>query len=74
MSVNVSSNLQIATTVLTTLIPTWNVLSGFYIPRPVSNVQCLVLLQLSWHGSVKAYPDALTADLSCLALWPLLSA
>ena len=36
MSVNVSSNLQIATTVLLTLIPTWNVLSGFYIPKPVS--------------------------------------
>ena len=36
MSVNVSSNLQIATTVLLTLIPTWNVLSGFYVPRPVS--------------------------------------
>ncbi|KAL3132996.1 hypothetical protein ABBQ38_006905 [Trebouxia sp. C0009 RCD-2024] len=34
MSVNVSPNLQIATTVLLTLIPTWNVLSGFYIPRP----------------------------------------
>lgn len=37
MSVNVSSNLQIATTVLLTLIPTWNVLSGFYVPRPVSH-------------------------------------
>lgn len=36
MSVNVSSNLQIATTVLLTLIPTWNVLSGFYIAKPVS--------------------------------------
>ncbi|KAL0031878.1 hypothetical protein WJX79_002852 [Trebouxia sp. C0005] len=34
MSVNVSSNLQIATTVLLTLIPTWNVLSGFYIAKP----------------------------------------
>lgn len=40
MSVNVSSNLQIATTVLLTLIPTWNVLSGFYVPRPVSYPAC----------------------------------
>lgn len=42
MSVNVSSNLQIATTVLTTLIPTWNVLSGFYIPKPVSLRVCML--------------------------------
>ena len=43
MSVNVSSNLQIATTVLLTLIPTWNVLSGFYIPKPVSSDACHLL-------------------------------
>ena len=42
MSVNVSSNLQIATTVLLTLIPTWNVISGFYIPKPVSQTACLL--------------------------------
>ncbi len=41
MSVNVSSNLQIATTVLLTLIPTWNVLSGFYIAKPVSKLASL---------------------------------
>jgi len=41
MSVNVSSNLQIATTVLLTLIPTWNVLSGFYIAKPVSKTSSL---------------------------------
>jgi len=42
MSVNASSNLQIATTVLLTLIPTWNVLSGFYIAKPVSKLASLV--------------------------------
>ena len=36
MCANVSSNLQIATTAVLTLVPTWNVLSGFYIARPVS--------------------------------------
>ncbi len=41
MSVNVSSNLQIATTVLLTLIPTWNVLSGFYIAKPVRKTASL---------------------------------
>ena len=41
MSVNVSSNLQIATTVLLTLIPTWNVLSGFYIAKPVRKMASL---------------------------------
>ena len=44
MSVNVSSNLQIATTVLLTLIPTWNVFSGFYIAKPVSKPASLFWL------------------------------
>ena len=38
MCANVSSNLQIATTVVLTLVPTWNVLSGFYVPKSVSIV------------------------------------
>lgn len=36
MCANVSSNLQIATTLVLTLVPTWNVLSGFYVPKTVS--------------------------------------
>ncbi|KAL0035494.1 hypothetical protein WJX77_008879 [Trebouxia sp. C0004] len=35
MSANLSPSLQIATTVVLTLVPTWNVLSGFYVPKPV---------------------------------------
>lgn len=31
---NLTPSLQIATTMLTTIIATWNVLSGFYIPKP----------------------------------------
>ncbi len=38
MSANLSPSLQIATTVVLTLVPTWNVLSGFYVPKPVSSV------------------------------------
>ncbi|KAL0038217.1 hypothetical protein WJX79_008741 [Trebouxia sp. C0005] len=34
MSANLSPSLQIATTVVLTLVPTWNVLSGFYVPKP----------------------------------------
>ena len=38
MCANVCSNLQIATTLVLTLVPFWNVLSGFYVPKPVSVV------------------------------------
>ena len=38
MSANLSPSLQIATTVVLTLVPTWNVLSGFYVPKSVSSV------------------------------------
>lgn len=38
MCANVCSNLQIATTLVLTLVPFWNVLSGFYVPKPVSIV------------------------------------
>ena len=38
MCANVCSNLQIATTLVLTLVPFWNVLSGFYVPKPVSLV------------------------------------
>lgn len=36
MSANLSSNLQISTKAVLTLAPTWNVLSGFYVPNSVS--------------------------------------
>lgn len=55
MSANLSPSLQIATTVVLTLVPTWNVLSGFYVPKPVSSVHNLFLhspkeLLHSWYG------------------------
>lgn len=60
MSANLSPSLQIATTVVLTLVPTWNVLSGFYVPKPVSSAAPLAILcilmcsqkhvLLTWYG------------------------
>ena len=56
MSANLSPSLQIATTVVLTLVPTWNVLSGFYVPKPVSSVHNLFLHSPKKNAAFLVWP------------------